>query len=85
MRHAKVTDQRTCTDFAECMRDLVDVHYPGADRIRLVLDNPHAFGLSTRHGGDRDGCGLPDAGAQVTLASSLLLLPAISLGSRCLR
>jgi transposase len=38
-RRAKVTDQRTCLDFAECMRDLVDVHYPEADRIRVVLDN----------------------------------------------
>jgi hypothetical protein len=38
-RCAKVTDQRTCIDFAECMRDLVDVHYPEADRVRVVLDN----------------------------------------------
>jgi transposase len=38
-RHAKVTDQRTCHDFAECMRDLVDDHYPDAERIRVVLDN----------------------------------------------
>jgi transposase len=38
-RHVKVTDQRTCEDFAECMRDLVDVHYPDATRIRVVLDN----------------------------------------------
>lgn len=38
-RHAKVTEQRTCIDFAECMRDLVDVHYPQAERIRVVLDN----------------------------------------------
>jgi transposase len=38
-RRAKVTDQRTCIDFAECMRDLVDVHYPAAERIRVVLDN----------------------------------------------
>jgi transposase len=38
-RHAKVTDQRTCIDFAECMRDLVDLHYPAAERIRVVLDN----------------------------------------------
>ena len=38
-RHAKVTDQRTCGDFAECMRDLVDEHYPKAERIRVVLDN----------------------------------------------
>ena len=38
-RHAKVTDQRTALDFAVCMKDLVDVHYPDAQRIRVVLDN----------------------------------------------
>jgi uncharacterized protein (DUF2342 family) len=38
-RHAKVTDHRTGVDFAACMRDLVDEHYPEADRIRVVLDN----------------------------------------------
>ncbi|MFI5300803.1 MAG: IS630 family transposase [Polyangiales bacterium] len=38
-RHAKVTDRRTSCDFAECMRDLVDVHYPKAEQIRLVMDN----------------------------------------------
>jgi len=43
-RHVKVTEQRTAIDFAECMRDLVDLHYPKAERIRVVLDN-----LSTHH------------------------------------
>lgn len=38
-RHAKVTDQRTGADFADCMRELVDEHYPDADCIRVVLDN----------------------------------------------
>jgi len=38
-RHAKVTDRRACSDFAECMRDLVDIHYPRAERIRVVMDN----------------------------------------------
>ena len=38
-RHAKVTDRRTSRDFAECMRDLVDMHYPDAERIRVVMDN----------------------------------------------
>ena len=38
-RRAKVTDRRTNIDFAECMRDLVDQHYPAADCIRVVLDN----------------------------------------------
>jgi transposase len=38
-RHAKVTDQRTALDFADCMKDLVDTHFPEARRIRVVLDN----------------------------------------------
>ena len=38
-RHVKVTEQRTAQDFAGCMRDLVDTHYPHARRIRVVLDN----------------------------------------------
>jgi transposase len=38
-RHVKVTDHRTGQDFAACMRDLVDLHYPRAQRIRVVLDN----------------------------------------------
>lgn len=38
-RKAKVTDRRTARDFAECMRDLVDVHYSNAQLIRVVLDN----------------------------------------------
>ena len=39
-RKVKVTDQPDrAVDFAECMRDLVDLHYPKAERIRVVLDN----------------------------------------------
>ena len=38
-RKVKVTDRRTARDFAECMRELVDVHYPQAEQIRVVLDN----------------------------------------------
>ena len=38
-RDVKVTDQRTATEFAHSMRDLVDVHYPNAKLIRVVLDN----------------------------------------------
>lgn len=38
-RHVEVTDRRTNADFAEQMRQLVDVHYPTAPVIRLVLDN----------------------------------------------
>ncbi len=38
-RKVKVTDRRAASDFAHCMRDLVDIHYPDAERIRVVLDN----------------------------------------------
>jgi DDE superfamily endonuclease len=38
-RHAKVTDRRTAQDFAYCMQDLVDVHFPQATVISVVLDN----------------------------------------------
>ena len=38
-RHAKVTKTKTAMDFAGLMRELVDVHYPDAERLRVVLDN----------------------------------------------
>jgi hypothetical protein len=38
-RHIKVTEQRTHLDWANCMKDLVDVHFPEATRIRLIQDN----------------------------------------------
>ncbi len=38
-RHVSVTDQRTALDFAHVIRDLVDVRYPRAKRIVLVMDN----------------------------------------------
>jgi DDE superfamily endonuclease len=38
-RHVEVTARRTRIDFAEQMKDLVDVHYPDAITIILVVDN----------------------------------------------
>ncbi|HEX6507679.1 MAG TPA: IS630 family transposase [Chloroflexota bacterium] len=38
-RHVEVTAHRTRIDWAECIKDLVYVHYPDAERIVLVLDN----------------------------------------------
>jgi len=45
-RKVKVTDSRAAVDFATCMRELTDVHFPKAERIRVVLDN-----LSTHSAG----------------------------------
>ena len=38
-RHVEVTDQRTSIDFAHICRDIVDVHFPDAEKILLVCDN----------------------------------------------
>ena len=38
-RHVEVTDRRTKQDFAYCMKSLVDVHFPLAEIIRVVIDN----------------------------------------------
>ena len=38
-RRVTVTDRRTKLDFAEVIRNLIDVQYPTADKIVLVMDN----------------------------------------------
>ncbi len=38
-RKVNVTERRTAKDFAVCMRELVDVDFPQAERIRVVMDN----------------------------------------------
>ncbi len=38
-RHVKVPEHRTKQDWAYCMRDLVEVHFPDAIQVRLVEDN----------------------------------------------
>src|ERR1700681_2629525 len=45
-RKVKVTERRAAEDYARCMRDLVDIHYPDAEIIRVVQDN-----LSTHSAG----------------------------------
>jgi hypothetical protein len=38
-RHVKVMEKRTRKDFAHCIRELLDIQYPEAEKIILVLDN----------------------------------------------
>ena len=45
-RQVKVTARRTTLDFAHCMKDLVDVHFPDADLIRVVMDNLNTHTLA---------------------------------------
>jgi hypothetical protein len=46
-RQATVTARRTSIDFAYLLRDLVDVHFPEATCVRVVLDNlnTHSFAV----------------------------------------
>jgi DDE superfamily endonuclease len=38
-RRVKVTERRTAVDFAHLLRELVDEHYPQAEKMVLVMDN----------------------------------------------
>ena len=38
-RHVRVTERRTAVDYAQAIRELIDVHYPHAETIVLVQDN----------------------------------------------
>jgi transposase len=45
-RQVNVTARRTKADFAKQIRELVDVHYPNAEKITLVMDNLNTHRLS---------------------------------------
>jgi hypothetical protein len=38
-RHVMVSERRTKADWAWCIKELVETHYPEAERLVLVLDN----------------------------------------------
>jgi len=44
-RHVCVSERRTRRDYAYCLRELLEVHYPRAQKVRLVQDN-----LNTHNG-----------------------------------
>lgn len=46
-RHVKVTDRRTALDYAHVLKDLADVHFPGAKLIVLVQDNLNTHAKSS--------------------------------------
>jgi hypothetical protein len=53
-RHVNVTERRTRRDYAACVRELVEVYYPQAIKIRLVQDN-----LNTHDGASLYGAFCP--------------------------
>jgi hypothetical protein len=46
-RKVNVTERRTAVDWAHQMRELVDVHYPDAERVTVVLDNLNTHALAS--------------------------------------
>lgn len=46
-RHVSITERRTRVDWAVFMRDVMDNHYPDANKIVLVLDNLNTHGTAS--------------------------------------
>ena len=46
-RHVNVTHRRTKVDFALQIKELLEVHYPDAECVRLVMDNLNTHALSS--------------------------------------
>ncbi len=46
-RFVEVTNTRTRVDFAHCIKELVDIHYPHAEKILLVMDNLNTHSIAS--------------------------------------
>lgn len=46
-RFVEVTDTRTRMDFAHCIKVLVDIRYPHAEKILLVMDNLNTHSIAS--------------------------------------
>jgi hypothetical protein len=47
-RHVRVSQQRTRLDFAYCIKELLDVHYPDADQVVVVMDQLNTHSPASR-------------------------------------
>ena len=48
-RHVSVTDHRTKVDWAKCVKEIVDTHYPEAAKITLIMDNLNTHKPASRY------------------------------------
>jgi len=46
-RHVEVTERRTMIDWAKFTRDMLDVRYPDAKKVVLVMDNLNTHGIAS--------------------------------------
>ena len=75
-RHVKVTDRHAAVDYAHVLKDLSDVHFPGAMRIVLVQDN-----LSTHKAASLYEAFPPDEARRSSNASNGITRPSTAVGS----
>ena len=47
MRHVEVTERRTRKDWAHFIRDMLEDRYPGAIKVRLVMDNLNTHAIAS--------------------------------------
>jgi hypothetical protein len=76
-RHVKVTERRTAIDYAHALKELADVHFPGARKIVLVQDNLNTHAAS-------NGTTPPKHGSWLDLAESELGVLASQCLDRCI-
>ncbi len=46
-RHVAVHERRTCINWANEIRELLEVHYPNAPKVRLVIDNLNTHSIAS--------------------------------------
>jgi hypothetical protein len=47
LRHVEVTETRTRLDWASFVRDMLDIRYPDAEKVVLVMDNLNTHGCAS--------------------------------------
>jgi hypothetical protein len=75
-RKVRLTERRTARNYAQCLRDLVDIDFPDADKIRVVQDN-----LSTHSPGALYQAFPPAEARRSCVASSSTTSPSMPAGS----
>jgi hypothetical protein len=46
-RHVEVTERRTMIDWAKNTRDMLDIRYPNAKKVVLIMDNLNTHGIAS--------------------------------------
>ena len=75
-RRVKVTERRTAVDFAHLLQEVVDVQYPQADKMVLVMDNLNTHKLASLY----EAFAPPEAGGAKWNAWKYITRPSMAVG-----